>query len=93
VQPVGLGMHRCHWLHSANIAAAVVVVVVENCTMTCYMNRHSFHSASLLELRQPGIAAQMLETAGEEAPGIAAAVLLDTSEERLLDTVVVERPD
>jgi len=57
------------------------------------MNRHSFHSASLLELRQPGIAAQMLETAGEEAPGIAAAVLLDTSEERLLDTVVVERPD
>jgi len=93
VLPVGLVMHRCHWFHSASIAIAVVVVVVENCMMTCYTNRHSCHFASLLELLLPGTAAQVPGTAEEAALDIAAAALLDIFEGPLLDTVEVERPD
>ena len=93
VQPVGLAMHTCHWSHCARIAIAAVVVVVENYIQTCCTIRRSYRFASLLELRQPDIAAQVLGTAAEVALDTAAAVLLDTSEGQVLGTVVAGRPD
>jgi hypothetical protein len=85
----------CHWSHYAGIAIAVVVVVVviEHYIQTCCTNRRNCHSASLLELRRLGTAAQVLGTAGEEALDIVAAVVLGIFEGQVLDTVVVERSD